>query len=139
MTAKNVFVSYLFLVYSIPGLSTATGNEDVVFESPQNQIHNLRTQTWRNTSTTTVLQVRFYGLLPGSPADQKENERRGDEVSFKDILLRAKLGDETAKVMILEQYKPMLIKGSIINGQFDEDLYQEQCMVLMKCIELFQL
>lgn len=60
-------------------------------------------------------------------------------MSFKDILLRAKLGDETAKVMILEQYKPMLIKGSIINGQFDEDLYQEQCMVLMKCIELFQL
>ena len=59
-------------------------------------------------------------------------------MSFKDILLRAKLGDETAKVMILEQYKPMLIKGSIINGQFDEDLYQEQCMVLMKCIELFQ-
>ena len=59
-------------------------------------------------------------------------------MSFSDILLRAKLGDETAKVMILEQYKPMLIKGSIINGQFDEDLYQEQCMVLMKCIELFQ-
>lgn len=59
-------------------------------------------------------------------------------MSFRDILLRAKLGDETAKVMILEQYKPMLIKGSIINGQFDEDLYQEQCMVLMKCIELFQ-
>lgn len=59
-------------------------------------------------------------------------------MSFRDILLRAKLGDETAKVMILEQYIPMLIKGSIINGQFDEDLYQEQCMVLMKCIELFQ-
>lgn len=59
-------------------------------------------------------------------------------MSFRDILLRAKLGDEMDKVMILEQYKPMLIKGSIINGQFDEDLYQEQCMVLMKCIELFQ-
>ena len=58
-------------------------------------------------------------------------------MSFLDILLRAKLGDETAKVMLLEQYKPMLIKGSIINGHFDEDLYQEQCMVLMKCINLF--
>lgn len=58
-------------------------------------------------------------------------------MSFRDILLRAKLGEETAKVMLLEQYKPMLIKGSIINGRFDEDLYQEQCMVLMKCINLF--
>lgn len=60
-------------------------------------------------------------------------------MSFRDILLRAKLGDETAKVMLLEQYKPMLIKGSIINGRFDEDLYQEQCMVLMKCINLFSI
>lgn len=60
-------------------------------------------------------------------------------MSFRDILLRAKLGDETAKVMLLEQYKPMLIKGSIINGRFDEDLYQEQCVVLMKCINLFNI
>lgn len=60
-------------------------------------------------------------------------------MSFRDILLRAKLGDETAKVMLLERYKPMLIKGSIINGRFDEDLYQEQCMVLMKCIKLFNI
>lgn len=58
-------------------------------------------------------------------------------MSFRDILLRAKLGDETAKVMLLEQYKPMLIKYSIVNGQFNEDLYQEQCMILMKCINLF--
>lgn len=58
-------------------------------------------------------------------------------MKFRDILLRAKLGDETAKVMLLEQYKPMLIKYSIINGQFNEDLYQEQCMILMKCINLF--
>ena len=58
-------------------------------------------------------------------------------MKFRDILLRSKLGDETAKVMLLEQYKPMLIKYSIINGQFNEDLYQEQCMILMKCINLF--
>ena len=60
-------------------------------------------------------------------------------MSFRDILLRAKLGDETAKVMLLEQYKPLLIKGSIIHGRFDEDLYQEQCLVLMKCINLFNI
>lgn len=58
-------------------------------------------------------------------------------MSFRDILLRAKLGDETAKLMLLEQYKPLLIKYAIINGQFNEDLYQEQCMVLMKCINHF--
>lgn len=58
-------------------------------------------------------------------------------MGFRDTLLRAKLGDETAQLMLLEQYKPLLIKYSIINGQFNEDLYQEQCMILMKCINLF--
>ena len=58
-------------------------------------------------------------------------------MSFRDILIRAKLGDENAKLMLLEKYKPMLIKGSIINGRFDEDLYQEQCLVLMKAINQF--
>ena len=60
-------------------------------------------------------------------------------MKFKDILIRAKLGDETAKLMLLERYKPMLIKGSIINGRFDEDLYQEQCIVLMKAINQFSI
>ena len=58
-------------------------------------------------------------------------------MTFRDILIRAKLGDETAKLEILEKYKPMLIKNSILKGRFNEDLYQEQCLVLMKCINQF--
>lgn len=58
-------------------------------------------------------------------------------VTFREILIRAKLGDETAKLEILEKYKPMLIKNSILNGRFNEDLYQEQCLILMKCINQF--
>ena len=58
-------------------------------------------------------------------------------MTFRDTLIRAKLGDETAKLEILEKYKPMLIKNSILNGRFNEDLYQEQCLVLMKCINQF--
>ena len=60
-------------------------------------------------------------------------------MSFKEILIRAKLGDEIAKMIILEKYKPMLVKGSIINGSFDEDLYQEQCLLLMKCFDKFDI
>lgn len=58
-------------------------------------------------------------------------------MSFRDMLLRAKAGDKKAKLDLFEKYKPMLIKNSIINGYFDEDLYQEQCLVLMRCINLF--
>lgn len=58
-------------------------------------------------------------------------------MNFQEILLKAKQEDEAAKLMLLERYKPMLVKGSILNGRFDEDLYQEQCLVLMKCINRF--
>ena len=53
-TTKTVSVSYLFLVDGIPGLSTATRKQEVVFESPQTQIHYWRTQQWKNTSMTII-------------------------------------------------------------------------------------
>ena len=40
-------------------------------------------------------------------------------MTFRDTLIRAKLGDETAKLEILEKYKPMLIKNSILNTSTD--------------------
>ena len=60
-------------------------------------------------------------------------------MSFREMLLRAKAGDEKAKLNLLEKYKPLLIKNAILNGFFDEDLYQEQCLVLMRCINLFHI
>ena len=60
-------------------------------------------------------------------------------MNFKELLLSAKKGREAAIVSILEMYKPLLIKNSIINGRFDEDLYQELCVTLLSCIHSFQL
>ena len=51
-------------------------------------------------------------------------------MSFKEILLRAKAGEEPAVIALLEMYKPLLVKGAIIGGRFDEDLYQELCITL---------
>ena len=47
-------------------------------------------------------------------------------MSFKDLLYCAKAGDEAAFAQILDMYRPLLLKESIINGVFDEDLFQEQ-------------
>lgn len=60
-------------------------------------------------------------------------------MNFKELLLSAKKGREAAIVSILEMYKPLLIKNSIINGRFDEDLYQELCVSLLSCIHSFQM
>ena len=53
-----------------------------------------------------------------------------DEVSF-DIC------QETSD--ILNMYRPLLLKYSVIDGRLDEDLYQEQCITLMRAIKLFRI
>lgn len=58
-------------------------------------------------------------------------------MKFEELLICAKLGDGNARQKLLEMYRPMLVKASLINGSFDEDLYQELCVVLMKSIEKF--
>ena len=35
-------------------------------------------------------------------------------------------------------YRPLLIKNSIIDGSYDEDLFQELSITLLKCIIQFR-
>lgn len=58
-------------------------------------------------------------------------------MNFKELLIRAKDGDKDAKEAILAIYRPLLIKESVMNGTFDEDLYQELCITLLHCIRKF--
>ncbi len=58
-------------------------------------------------------------------------------MNFKELLLQAKFGDRTATTELLMLYQPLLLKESIIDGIFDEDLYQELCIVFMRCIDRF--
>lgn len=59
-------------------------------------------------------------------------------MKFHDLLLRAKSGEQDAVNTILELYRPLLLKESIIFGVFDEDLYQELCITTLHCIEIFK-
>lgn len=58
-------------------------------------------------------------------------------MNFKELLIQAKSGDKGAKEKLLALYKPLLIKESILDGTFDEDLYQELCITLLNCIRKF--
>ena len=60
-------------------------------------------------------------------------------MNFKEMLLQAKAGRESVVMALLEMYKPLLVKYAIINGRFDEDLYQELCIILLKCIAQFRM
>ena len=55
-------------------------------------------------------------------------------LNFKELLLRAQAGDQRAKEKLLSLYQPLLMKESVINGIFDEDVYQELCITLLTCI-----
>ena len=54
------------------------------------------------------------------------------------MLLMAKAGDEAAQERILELYDPLLTKESVVDGAFDEDLYQELCEVMLRCIKNYR-
>lgn len=58
-------------------------------------------------------------------------------MNFIELLIAAKQGREAAIEELLGRYKNLLRKYSVINGVFDDDLYQEQCMVFMHCINVF--
>ena len=59
-------------------------------------------------------------------------------MNFRVLLDAAKKGNSIASETILDMYKPLLMKESIIGGRFDEDLYQELCTVLTKCVKNFR-
>ena len=59
-------------------------------------------------------------------------------MEFEEILFRAKMSDKQAIEQIVEMYRPLLIKNALVNGIFDEDLYQELTLELLKCIRYFK-
>ena len=59
-------------------------------------------------------------------------------MNFKELMLRAKDNEKAAADEILAMYRPLLLKESILDGIYDEDLYQEFCLTLLNCIQKFR-
>lgn len=58
-------------------------------------------------------------------------------MDFKDLLYRAKEGSRDAQEELTRLYHPLLVREAIVDGIFDEDLYQEFCAPLLHCIKEF--
>lgn len=58
-------------------------------------------------------------------------------MNFKDLLLRAKAGDQASLDHMVRLYDPLLHRMAWHDGAFDEDLYQEMQIILLKCIHTF--
>lgn len=59
-------------------------------------------------------------------------------MNFKELMLRAKDNEKVAVDEILAMYRPLLLKEFILDGTYDEDLYQEFCLTLLNCIQKFR-
>lgn len=60
-------------------------------------------------------------------------------LNFQELIIRAKRGENSAIEELLEMYRPLLTKESIVEGVFDEDLYQELCYRFVQCINKFEI
>lgn len=60
-------------------------------------------------------------------------------LNFQELIIRAKRGENSAIEELLEMYRPLLTKESIVEGIFDEDLYQELCYRFVQCINKFEI
>ncbi len=58
-------------------------------------------------------------------------------MNFEMLLRQAQKGDKEAREEIFRMYRPLLIKNSMDNNVFDEDLYQELSATLINCIKKF--
>ena len=52
-------------------------------------------------------------------------------MNFRFLIESAQAGNLQSIQAILEMYKPLLTKESLLNGNLDEDLYQELCLTLL--------
>lgn len=59
-------------------------------------------------------------------------------MDFEELLFRAKMADKRATEQIIEMYRPLLIKNALVDGVFDEDLYQELVIELLRCLRYFR-
>lgn len=60
-----------------------------------------------------------------------------EERTFKEMSILNQM-PEDAILEIFEMYRPLLIKNALVEGIFDEDLYQELTAELLKCIRYFR-
>ena len=60
-------------------------------------------------------------------------------MEFKELLIRAKRGEKDALEKLLKMYEGLIVRNAIVNGVFNEDLYQDLCYKFLLCIDKFNI
>lgn len=60
-------------------------------------------------------------------------------MTFSQILAQAQDKDAAAIELVFNMYHPLLIRRSIVKGSIDNDLFQENGAILLRCIQTFKI
>lgn len=60
-------------------------------------------------------------------------------MEFRELLLTAKAGDQTALEQLFFMYRPLIISRSMVDGVFWEELYQELVLIFFHCIHSYSM
>lgn len=60
-------------------------------------------------------------------------------MEFKGLLIMAKAGDREAKEKLFLMYRPLMLRLSMLEGTFSEDLYQELSLTFLNCIDKYRI
>ncbi len=58
-------------------------------------------------------------------------------MNFSELMRRAKTGDNEALTALYKMYLPLLIKNSLIEGEYSDELFESQLIVFWKCVREF--
>ena len=59
-------------------------------------------------------------------------------MEFKELLIRAKRGEKEALEKLLKMYEGLIVRNAIVNGVFNEDLYQDLCYKFLRGVDAFE-
>lgn len=59
-------------------------------------------------------------------------------MDFENLLLSSKAGNQCALEQLFFKFRPYLVKKSVLNGTFEEELFQMQSETFLRCVKGFR-
>jgi len=60
-------------------------------------------------------------------------------MDFRELLTQCQNGDRTALEELFLMYRPLIVKKSFLNKEFDQDLFQQNSETLLRCVKSYHI
>lgn len=60
-------------------------------------------------------------------------------MTLRQLFLEAKAGDPDSLEKLYIQFRPILYKTAKVDGKYDEDRFQDFCVIFLQCVRTFKI